>query len=177
MVGAYTGGYFIISALNGSFGSFISWLTRYMAAWFKIGSLALTGGMVGRIIGPKLYQTKGVNNTTALNFVLGIIGAVTGVINVKETIGFTLWQIVGISIGGALGGISGAAVGFLLVFANGFTMEILANGNTGGIKTTINAMIGGFAGGMIGGYFTSNLIFAGLIGIASVYLMLTVKKE
>ena len=46
-------------------------------------------------------------------------------------------------------------------------MEILANGNTGGIKTTINAMIGGFAGGMIGGYFTSNLIFAGLIGIAS----------
>ena len=165
MVGAYTGGYFITSALNGTFGSFVSWFTRYMAALCKIGSLAIAGGMVGTIIGSKLYHTKAVNNTPVLSFVLGIIGAVIGVINAKETFGFSLWQIFGIPIGGALGGISGAVVGYLLVCANVFAMEILANGNTGGIKTTINAMIGGFAGGMIGGYFTSNVIFVTLIGI------------
>ena len=164
MVGASTGGYFITSALNGKFGAFISWLTRYMAALFKICSSAFTGGIVGIIIGEKLNLTKAANNTAILNFVLGIIGAVSGIIIAKETIGFTFWQNVGIPVGGAtLGSISGLVTGFLVGVANGIAMDLLAEG-TGGIKATISAMIGGFAGGIIGGYFASSMVIAVIIG-------------
>ena len=165
MVGASTGGYFITSALNGKFGAFISWLTRYMAALFKICSSAFIGGMVGIIIGQKLNLTKAANNAALLNVVLGMIGAVSGIIIAEETIGFSFWQNVGIPVAGVtLGGISGSVTGFLLGSANGIAMDVLAEG-TGGIKATIKAMIGGFAGGIIGGYFASSMVIAGIIGL------------
>ena len=167
VIGSYAGGHFIVSALNGDFGSVIYWLVGCLVALCKMGSSALTGGLIGIFIGIKVYRTfvkAASNDMTVQIFVLGFaIGAFSGVL---MTIIDTLWQIVGIPIGGAtLGAISGCVVGSI---AKIIIMERLVDtaiANVGGIVGMISAMIGGFVGGFVGGYFTSSMFFTGLSGI------------
>jgi hypothetical protein len=172
--------YFITSALIGKFGPYLSYLignavalSRAITGDFNIASSGFTGGLVGGII-VGIYRTKAANNlrVTELDaYALGAIGAFTGYIitRVDEAIGNALMINVGIPVGGAaLGAFSGLLGGALLVIVK-VPMKMLtetAVTKFGGLVATITAVFGGFIGGILGGYFSSSIIFVGLLGIA-----------
>jgi hypothetical protein len=190
--------HFITSVPIGTFGSYVSHffvaLSEAITGNVNIANSGSTGGLVGGIaVGIYIiYYAKAANNLCVIEFehlyALGSIGAFTGVITarVDEAIGNALLTKfnVGIPVGGAaLGAFSGLLGGALMVIAK-VPVEILtetAVTKVGGLVVTITAVIGEFIGCiLIGTYFSSSMIFVGLLGIAfsviSVVILITVRQ-
>ena len=179
VAGALAGGYFIISVGSAaavvSKAAFIGDFNTVTVASIHISGLAggLTGGILTTIYHNEINGTHAATEANLKAYALAaVVGATTGAIfaSMDEIIGDRFWIAI---IDVALGAISGTAGGFSTLFikvpafmtrvADYSKSALLAHASVGGIVTTVTAVV---IGEFVGGYFTSSMIFVGLIAIA-----------